>query len=105
MDVNDAQPTPSAQTQFLTEKQVAARWQCSAKLLQKFRYQGGGPRYMRFAHNMVRYSLSDLVAFENGKFRSNTSEEPGLELDDKYVDPDDLTACDRVKGRPEKSPD
>lgn len=59
---------------FLTEPMLADRWVCSRKYLQKLRYQGGGPRYFRLSHNLIRYAITDVVAYENDHVRISTSD-------------------------------
>jgi|SRR6185312_16375333 len=48
---------------FLTEKQLAARWQISAKTLRNQRSAGIGCRYFKVA-GFVRYTLADVLELE-----------------------------------------
>lgn len=47
---------------WLTEKQVAAKLNCSISLLQKKRHFLSGIPYSKFGHN-VRYSLVDVEEY------------------------------------------
>ena len=58
---------------FLTEKQLAIRWQTSLKKLQKDRLHGTGVQWVRIGR-LVRYRLSDIIAWERDNTRQNTSE-------------------------------
>lgn len=62
-------PTP----RFLTERDLADRWQVSVKTLQAMRLKGGGPVYRRFGR-VVRYAVADLEQFETAARRRSTSD-------------------------------
>lgn len=47
---------------YLNETQLAERWGISKKMLQKLRYQGGGPQFLKIGH-LVRYSIANRFAF------------------------------------------
>ena len=49
--------------EFLTDAQLAARWQLSRGTLANQRSQGRGPSYLKIA-GRVRYRRSDVEAFE-----------------------------------------
>lgn len=49
---------------FLTEKQLADRWQVSDKKLQADRWLGVGVSYLKLGR-AVRYRLSDVRAYED----------------------------------------
>jgi hypothetical protein len=49
--------------QLITDQELAKRWSCSPKTLRNQRSQGQGCPYVRLGR-MVRYRLSDVVAFE-----------------------------------------
>lgn len=55
------------ETQLLTERELAERWQISVKTLYRWRVQGTGPAYVRLQETPsapVRYRLEDVVQFE-----------------------------------------
>lgn len=60
------------QVRYLTEAEVAHELQVSVKLLQKWRGEGGGPRFHKFG-SAVRYARVELAAFEDAHIRANTS--------------------------------
>lgn len=58
---------------FLTEAELANRWNVSVKLLQKWRWRSGGPRYCKFG-SAVRYAVSEIEEFEVAASRRKTSD-------------------------------
>lgn len=62
---------------FMTEKELAKRWNVSVKVLQKWRVVGGGPKFLKMRGSLVRYRLSDVEVFEDASLRSHTSEKRG----------------------------
>jgi hypothetical protein len=56
------------QKQHLPEKCLANRWSISARTLQRWRWLGLGPPYMKIG-GRVRYSIKDIEDFEEQKFR------------------------------------
>jgi predicted site-specific integrase-resolvase len=52
-----------SQTIFLTDEQLAERWQCSRKTIQRWRSEGVGPKFLKI-NNRVRYKLTDVETFE-----------------------------------------
>src|ERR1700676_2610587 len=59
----------------LNEKQLAERWGVSIRTLQAARVKGGGVPFVRIGRS-VRYRLEDVLAYEQARLRSNTSETP-----------------------------
>ena len=59
---------------FLTERDLALRWNVSVKKLQADRLSGRGVQFVRFGRS-IRYRLSDLEAFEEINTRRSTSDE------------------------------
>lgn len=69
-------PTPQAAASILlTEKHLARRWNTSVKYVQKLRYAGGGPEYLKLGR-MVRYDLEEVIKWEQRQARAHTSD-PG----------------------------
>jgi hypothetical protein len=60
------------QARYLTETEVAHELKVSVKLMQKWRGEGGGPRFHKFG-STVRYARIELAAFEDAHIRTNTS--------------------------------
>ncbi len=59
-------------TAYLTPQQLAKRWQFSHKTLEKWRYQGIGPRYTKVGKRLL-YAMPDIVAFEQQGRNSKTN--------------------------------
>ena len=59
---------------LLTERQLAERWSVSVKLLQKLRYEGEGPIFTKIGSS-VRYSLADILAYEDARKLASTSQD------------------------------
>ena len=58
---------------FFTQKEVAKRWKISLSTLERWRWTGKGPKYMKFG-NQIRYTLAQLREHERKRNRQNTSE-------------------------------
>ena len=52
--------------QHLTQKALARRWCLSARTLERWRWLGMGPRFMKVG-GRVRYRLADIEAFEQSR--------------------------------------
>ena len=61
-------------TILITETELAERLQVSKKLLQKMRYEGNGPRYVKIGR-LVRYRIKDIEAYLNASTLTFTREE------------------------------
>lgn len=57
---------------LITEKALAAYLNVSLKLIQKWRYAGGGPRFVRVGRT-IRYRPEDINDFVTAGLRANTS--------------------------------
>lgn len=58
---------------FITETELAERWNVSIKMLQNQRWRGDGLRFHKFG-SAVRYSLVDIEMYEAECARNSTSE-------------------------------
>ena len=66
-------PAPSAADEtFLTDEQLAARWQVSAKTLRNARVAGRLLGFVKIGRS-VRYRLSEIIAFEEQNSVRSTS--------------------------------
>jgi predicted site-specific integrase-resolvase len=52
----------------LNQVQLARRWSLSPRTLERWRYQGLGPRYLKIVGRVV-YRLEDIEAFETERAR------------------------------------
>ena len=64
---------PQNRANLITETDLAERLQVSKKLLQKMRYEGNGPRYVKIGR-LVRYQIKDVEAYLNDATLSFTKE-------------------------------
>lgn len=58
---------------YLTQTQLADRWQVAESSLERWRSEGIGPVYMKIM-GRVRYRLSDTTDFEEDALRGSKSE-------------------------------
>jgi len=71
MPVQLKRPSP----RYLTCEEAAAFLRLSPRTLEKHRSVGGGPRFRKFGR-VIRYTLSDLVAWAEARSFEMTSEPP-----------------------------
>jgi len=64
LEINQIQPIARDEI-FLDDRTLATRWGCSPKTLRNQRSLGKGCRFTRLGR-LVRYRLSDVLAFEAG---------------------------------------
>ena len=55
--------------------QLARRWSISPRTLERWRWLGRGPRYLKIGGRVV-YRLDDVEAYEAQQVRSSTANEP-----------------------------
>jgi hypothetical protein len=55
----------------INQKQLAERWNISAKTLERWRWAGEGPRFLKLGGRVV-YRLADVEGFEEAQLRSRT---------------------------------
>ena len=63
--------TPESMVRHLTQVQVADRWQMSVRTLERWRWLGQGPRFMKLG-GRVAYRVEDIEAFEAEQLREIT---------------------------------
>jgi len=56
----------------LTQIDLARRWTISPRTLERWRWVGEGPVYMKIGGRVV-YRLDDILAFEQAQLRQNTT--------------------------------
>ncbi len=57
----------------LTQQDLAIRWGCSARTLQRWRTERSGPAFVRLGGN-IRYLIADVIAFEHRNRNSGGQE-------------------------------
>ena len=62
---------PESVVRHLTQVPVADRWQMSVRTLERWRWLGQGPRFMKLG-GRVAYRLEDIEAFEAEQLREIT---------------------------------
>ncbi|MCX7216759.1 MAG: DNA-binding protein [Burkholderiales bacterium] len=65
---------------YLTQTQLAERWQVAESTLERWRSEGIGPIYLKLMGS-VRYRLSDITGFEEDALRGSTSERASVRND------------------------
>ena len=58
---------------FLNQSELSQRWGISPRTLERWRWLGEGPRFLKLGGRVV-YRLEDIEAFEAEKLRSSTSQ-------------------------------
>lgn len=67
---NNPAPSIAAGVIFLTERQLADRWQISVKKLQADRWNGCGVPFVKIGRS-VRYRLAEVLAYEELHLRAS----------------------------------
>jgi hypothetical protein len=62
---------------YLTQVDLAGRWLCSPRTIERWRQDGKGPPYMKIGGRVV-YRLSDVEVWELSRLRSSTKDAQGL---------------------------
>lgn len=60
---------------YITEAQLADRWNVSRKYLQKTRYNNTGVPFVRLGKRAVRYAVEEILAYEEACRRTSTEME------------------------------
>jgi predicted site-specific integrase-resolvase len=58
-------------TRHLSQTELAARWNISHRTLERWRWTGEGPQFIKLGGRVV-YRLEDIEAYEAGKLRTST---------------------------------
>jgi predicted DNA-binding transcriptional regulator AlpA len=69
---NDIEDTEE-QNVLLTESDAARYLKVTTRALQKWRYSGGGPKFVRISSRCIRYRMQDIESWLSGKLASSTS--------------------------------
>lgn len=59
----------------MNQVELAARWKISPRTLERWRWTGDGPCYLKIGGRVV-YRLEDVEAFEQSQLRASTAEQP-----------------------------
>ena len=64
-----------AVAEYLTEREAAKFLRLSERTLQRFRYDGTGPKYTRISKRRVVFSRANLISWASSRTFENTSQE------------------------------
>jgi len=60
---------------FFNQTKLADRWHISPRTLERWRWQGEGPRFLKVG-GRVLYRHDDVLEYEQGRLRASTAEQP-----------------------------
>jgi hypothetical protein len=63
-------------TAHLNQLELARRWAISPRTLERWRWTGAGPRFLKVGKRVV-YRIDDIEAFEAKRLMSSTSKQVG----------------------------
>jgi hypothetical protein len=66
---------PAESVRHLAQKDLARRWTCSTRTVERWRVRGEGPPFLKIGGRVV-YRLSDVHAFEAARLRASTKQRP-----------------------------
>jgi predicted site-specific integrase-resolvase len=58
---------------FLNQSRLASRWQISPRTLERWRWTGEGPAFLKIGGRVV-YRLEDVLAYEQARQRRSTAD-------------------------------
>ena len=61
--------------QHINQVELSRRWRLSPRTLERWRYQGTGPQYLKVGGRVV-YRLADIEAFEAEQLRATVRDRP-----------------------------
>jgi hypothetical protein len=69
---------PEGVVRHLTQVQLADRWQISARTLERWRWIGEGPRFLKLGGRVI-YRLEDVEDYECKQLRDSTTASPPVQ--------------------------
>lgn len=63
----------------LTQQQLGQRWSLSPRTLERWRWEGIGPRHLKIGGRIL-YRISDIEAYEADNLRDGTVKDDGVPL-------------------------
>lgn len=67
------------QTIHLTQMDLGNRWHLSPRTLERWRWEGIGPPYLKIGGRIL-YRLEDIEAYEREQIRTETAKDEGIPL-------------------------
>jgi hypothetical protein len=81
------QEHPPMSPTYLTQVELAVRWRISPRTLERWRWAGDGPRFIKIG-GLVRYRLEDVEGFEAEQLRQFTgTQQPELAAAERIAPP------------------
>lgn len=62
--------------QHINQVELSRRWRLSARTLERWRFEGTGPQYLKVGGRIV-YRLADVEAYEAKRLRDPVAKTPG----------------------------
>ena len=72
---------PAMSPPYLTQVELAARWRISPGTLERWRWAGEGPRFLKLGGRVV-YRIADIEAFEQQQLRTRTDLPANLTIEE-----------------------
>ena len=66
-------------TILMTQSQLSERWHLSPRTLERWRWEGFGPRFLKIGGRIL-YRLEDIEAYEQSSLRRETLKDDGVPL-------------------------
>ena len=66
---------------YLTQVELAVRWRISPRTLERWRWAGDGPRFIKIGGRVV-YRIADIEAFEQQQLRTRTDLPANLTIEE-----------------------
>jgi Helix-turn-helix domain len=76
--VRNMSQKPDSVVRHLTQGQLAERWQISPRTLERWRWLGEGPRFLKIGGRVV-YRLQDIERYEAEQLRDSTTAAPSIQ--------------------------
>ena len=72
---------PTMTPPYLTQVELAVRWRISPRTLERWRWAGEGPRFIKIGGRVV-YRIADIEAFEQQQLRTRTDLPANLTIEE-----------------------
>jgi Helix-turn-helix domain len=69
---------PDSEIRHLTQDQLAERWNISPRTLERWRWVGDGPQFLKLGGRVV-YRLQDIDRYEAEQLRDSTTASPRMQ--------------------------
>jgi predicted site-specific integrase-resolvase len=73
--VSDPDKSSHVPVRHLSQKELAQRWSMSHRSLERWRWEGKGPRFLKIGGRAI-YRLEDVEAYEAEQLRTSTADSP-----------------------------